>query len=104
MNMKTCPKCNGKGYIAGFGYRDGGICYDCKGTGKVKGKETIKTNTQTKKEIQDKRVYSFLVLEDDQWIKHNVGKFIGLENATKKAEEYSRQINKQVKLIELFRK
>ena len=30
----TCEKCNGKGYIPCFDYVEGGICFDCGGTGK----------------------------------------------------------------------
>lgn len=53
----------------------------------------------SKKSTKDRRMFKFSV----EGKIHNVGKFMGLENATKKAEEYSKQINKPVKLIEIFR-
>lgn len=28
-----CPKCGGTGYIQGYSYQDGGICYQCDGSG-----------------------------------------------------------------------
>lgn len=30
----TCPKCGGKGYIEYFAYVDGGVCYQCGGSGR----------------------------------------------------------------------
>lgn len=35
MSYTTCTKCHGTGLIERFGNIDGGICYDCNGTGKV---------------------------------------------------------------------
>ena len=47
----------------------------------------------------DRRIFKFLVDGEIQ----NIGKFIGLINATKKAEEYSKQISKPVELMEIFK-
>jgi DnaJ-class molecular chaperone len=33
---KKCPKCSGKGKIQSFTHIGGGVCYKCKGYGKVK--------------------------------------------------------------------
>ena len=42
--MKTCPKCNGSGYLKGFTHVENGICFCCLGSGKVEGEENKEKN------------------------------------------------------------
>ena len=39
--MKNCPRCSGKGFLEGYRHIENGICFECKGTGKVEGEEII---------------------------------------------------------------
>jgi DnaJ-class molecular chaperone len=32
-NNKLCDKCNGTGYIGRYKHIEGGVCFDCQGTG-----------------------------------------------------------------------
>lgn len=36
MAQNACSRCNGKGYIAEYSMIQGGVCFECNGTGKAK--------------------------------------------------------------------
>lgn len=51
----TCQKCNGKGYIQYYMYVDGGICFDCNGTGRRRHTWKVYTEEYAAK-LEERRV------------------------------------------------
>ena len=75
-----CPKCGGSGRIKAFGHIEGGVCFACKGKGRIYGKVKVtppapKVATPTVSDAEAlKRIATILevMMETDGW-KHFVG-------------------------------
>jgi hypothetical protein len=56
-NKQNCSKCYGKGNIKAFGHVQGGICFNCKGTGKVNAPRKRKpSKAQIEREAQRQQI------------------------------------------------
>ena len=61
--MKNCQRCSGKGFLEGYRHIENGICFECKGTGKVEGEEIITPVIEERKMYWDneKRIQKELI-------------------------------------------
>jgi hypothetical protein len=66
--MQTCDKCHGKGVLNYHLEIDSGVCFPCKGTGKVKGNPPPRFQSQVI--TKESKQFPGLTIEIEAW--HNI--------------------------------